>query len=91
VLILSAFAGASRELGEALIVNPYDAYAMGAAINRALTMDENEQCERMKIMREQVQTRNVYRWAGQMLLDAARLRKKQRIMRLIDKERRRAS
>jgi trehalose 6-phosphate synthase len=91
VLILSAFAGASRELGEALIVNPYDAYAMGEAINRALTMDENEQCERMKIMREQVQTRNVYRWAGQMLLDAARLRKKQRIMRLIDKERRRAS
>lgn len=91
VLILSAFAGASRELGEALIVNPYDAYAMGEAINRALTMEENEQRERMKIMREQVQTRNVYRWAGQMLLDAARLRKKQRIMRLIDKERRRAS
>jgi trehalose-6-phosphate synthase len=91
VLILSAFAGASRELGEALIVNPYDAYAMGEAINRALTMDENEQRERMKIMREQVQTRNVYRWAGQMLLDAARLRKKQRIMRLIDKEQRRAS
>jgi trehalose 6-phosphate synthase len=91
VLILSAFAGASRELGEALIVNPYDAYAMGEAINRALTMDGNEQRERMKIMREQVQTRNVYRWAGQMLLDAARLRKKQRIMRLIDKEQRRAS
>lgn len=91
VLILSAFAGASRELGEALIVNPYDAYAMGEAINRALTMEENEQRERMKIMREQVRTRNVYRWAGQMLLDAARLRKKQRIMRLIDKERRRAS
>ncbi len=89
VLILSAFAGASRELGEALIVNPYDAHAMGEAIDRALTMDPNEQRERMKIMREQVQTRNVYRWAGQMLLDAARLRKKQRIMRLIDKERRR--
>jgi trehalose-6-phosphate synthase len=91
VLILSAFAGASRELGEALIVNPYDAYAMGEAIDRALNMDPNEQRERMKIMREQVQSRNVYRWAGQMLLDAARLRKKQRIMRLIDKEKRRAS
>lgn len=85
VLILSAFAGASRELDEALIVNPYDAYAMGEAIARALTMDENEQRERMRIMREQVQARNVYRWAGQMLLDSAHLRKKQRIMRLMDK------
>ena len=36
VLILSAFAGASRELSEALIVNPYNAHAMGEAINRAL-------------------------------------------------------
>lgn len=85
VLILSAFAGASRELDEALIVNPYDAYAMGEAIARALTMDENEQRERMHTMREQVQSRNVYRWAGQMLLDAAHLRKKQRIVRLMDK------
>jgi len=42
------------------------------------------------VMREQVEARNVYRWAGQMLLDAARLRKKQRIMRLIEKERGRA-
>ncbi|TVR09260.1 MAG: trehalose-6-phosphate synthase [Salinarimonadaceae bacterium] len=85
VLILSAFAGASRELNEALIVNPYDAYAMGEAIARALEMDEAEQRERMHTMRQQVQSRNVYRWAGQMLLDAAHLRKKQRIMRLMDK------
>ena len=89
VLVLSAFAGASRELAEALILNPYDAYEMGKVIHRALTMPPNEQRERMKVMREQVQGRNVYRWAGQMLLDAARLRKKQRIMKLIARERRR--
>lgn len=90
VLVLSAFAGASRELSEALIVNPYDAYEMGNVIARALTMDEAEQRERMKVMREQVEARNVYRWAGQMLLDAARLRKKERILRLIaNKDRRR--
>jgi trehalose 6-phosphate synthase len=85
VLVLSAFAGASRELSEALIVNPYDAQAMGGAIQRALTMDEAEQRERIRLMREQVRARNVYRWAGQMLLDAARLRKRQRIRRIIAK------
>ena len=38
VLILSSFAGASRELSEALIVNPYDASAMAEALERALLM-----------------------------------------------------
>ncbi len=90
VLILSAFAGASRELPEALIVNPYDAHAMGQVIERALMMDEAEQRARMRTMREQVETRNVYRWAGLMLLDAARLRKKERILRLIEAKERTA-
>ncbi|MFO1151246.1 MAG: trehalose-6-phosphate synthase [Alsobacter sp.] len=79
VLVLSAFAGASRELSEAVIVNPYHTHAMGEAILRALTMPSAEQRERMRLMREQVRARNVYRWAGQMLIDAARLRKRQRI------------
>jgi trehalose 6-phosphate synthase len=84
VLVLSSFAGASRELSEALIVNPYDANGMGATIRRALTMPESEQEERMHLMRDLVRARNVYRWAGQMLLDAARLRKKQRILDLTE-------
>jgi trehalose 6-phosphate synthase len=42
-------------------------------------MPASEQRERMRLMREQVRARNVYRWAGQMLIDAARLRKRQRI------------
>jgi trehalose 6-phosphate synthase len=91
VLILSAFAGASRELSEALIVNPYNAHAMGEAINRALTMPQPEQRERMRLMRDQVKERNVYRWAGQMLLSASRLRKQQRIRRLIARGRQRAA
>lgn len=90
VLILSAFAGASRELSEALIVNPYDAHAMAEAIHRALRMTHTEQRERMRLMRDQVRERNVYRWAGQMLLAASRLRKQQHIRRLIAAGRRRA-
>jgi trehalose 6-phosphate synthase len=31
-------------------------------------------------MRDFLRVRNVYRWAGQMLLDAARLRSQQRIV-----------
>jgi trehalose 6-phosphate synthase/phosphatase len=79
VLILSTFAGASRELLEALIVNPYDATGMGEAMHRALTMPEEEQRERMRRMREVVRDNNVYRWAGSMLQDAARLRRRSQI------------
>lgn len=76
VLLLSTFAGASRELLEALIVNPYDATMMSEALLQALTMTPDEQRERMRPMREMVRDNNVYRWAGSMLLDAARLRKR---------------
>jgi trehalose-6-phosphate synthase len=80
VLILSDFAGASRELSEALIVNPYDLQSVSAAIGQALSMSGTEQRDRMRLMRDVVRSRNVYRWAGQMLLDAAQLRKRQKIM-----------
>lgn len=83
VLILSHFAGASRELSEALLVNPYDTRAMSDAIHRALCMPEAEQRARMRVMRSIVRSRNVYRWAGQMLLDAAQLRKRQEIVRMV--------
>jgi trehalose-6-phosphate synthase len=79
VLILSDFAGASRELSEALIINPYDVHAVAEAISQALQMQEQEQRERMQVMRDVVRSRNVYRWAGQMLMDAAELRKRRKI------------
>ena len=80
VLILSSFAGASRELSEALIVNPYDTHDMAEAIDQALRMPSGEQRDRMHLMRDLVRQRNVHRWAAQMLLDAARLRRRERIM-----------
>lgn len=79
VLVLSAFAGASRELLEALIVNPYDPSAMGEAFFQALTMPPDEQRERMRRMREVVRSNNVYRWAGSMLTDAMRLRDREKL------------
>jgi len=79
VLILSSFTGASRELSEALIVNPFDAGEMAAAMDQALRMPAEEQRERMRLMRQQVREQNVYRWAGRMLIDAARIRQGHRI------------
>jgi trehalose 6-phosphate synthase len=79
VLILSSFAGAAYELPEALMVNPYDTHGMAKAYDRALKMSREEQAERMRLMVEQISERNVYRWAAQMLIDAAWLRKREKI------------
>jgi trehalose 6-phosphate synthase len=84
VLILSQFTGAARELHEALILNPYNIEQGAEALLRALTMPEVEQRERMRSMRSVVKDFNVYRWAGHMLIDAARLRKRVRVMSRID-------
>ncbi len=80
VLILSQFTGASRELPEALIVNPYNSDQCATALQIALTMPANEQRDRMKSMRGLIREYNVYRWAGRMLMDAARMRQRQRLM-----------
>ena len=79
VLILSEFTGAARELPEALIVNPYDADQCAAALQVALTMPEDEQRDRMRLMRALVAEFNVYRWAGRMLLDASAMRRRSRL------------
>ncbi len=76
VLLLSSFAGASRELAEAVIVNPYDAHGMADAFDLALRMSPEAQRLRIRAMRDLVRQRNVHLWAGQMLLDAARLRRR---------------
>jgi len=67
VLILSQFAGASRELRDALIVNPYNGEQTAEAIHTALTMRRAEQTERMKRMREILKSYNVYRWSAEFL------------------------
>jgi trehalose 6-phosphate synthase len=80
VLMLSHFAGASRELSEALIVNPYDTNGMASGLDAALRMSPAEQRDRMRLMRDMVRQRNVYRWAAQMLLDASLVRKRERLL-----------
>jgi len=73
-LVLSRFTGASHELPDALIVNPYDTDELAQAIFTALTMPPEERRQRMHRMREVVQENNVYRWAGNLIGELAGIR-----------------
>lgn len=81
VLVLSSFTGASRELVEALLVNPFDVSETAQAIVTALEMPRDERRKRMKLMRQTISEANVYRWAGRMLMDVARIRQRQTLTR----------
>lgn len=74
VLILSCFTGASRELRDALLVNPYDIDQTAEAIRCALEMDPKEKELRMQRMRKNVREHNVYRWAGSLIAELCELR-----------------
>ncbi len=73
VLILSQFAGASRELRDAIIVNPYDIEEMADSIKTAITMDQVSRTERMQRMKDVVKENNVYRWAGKLIGELIRV------------------
>jgi trehalose 6-phosphate synthase len=79
VLVLSQFTGAARELTAALIVNPYDLDEAACALAAALEMPPAEQRARMRSMRAFVSEFNAYRWAGRMLVEAARVRRQDRL------------
>src|SRR5712691_8004796 len=72
-LILSRFTGASRELRDALLVNPYDIESTAEAIHRALEMAPAERRDRMARMRAHVREQNIFRWAGMLMSELARI------------------
>ena len=67
MLILSRFTGASNELRDAILINPYDADEMAEAIRVTLDMRPEERRRRMHRMRELVKDQNIYRWAGTLI------------------------
>jgi alpha,alpha-trehalose-phosphate synthase [UDP-forming] len=74
VLMLSRFTGASRELRDALVVNPYDTDEMSEAIHYGLEMDSKERRTRMQSMRQTVKEQNIYRWAGTLIAELCQVR-----------------
>ena len=77
--LLSRFTGAARELTGALVVNPYDLEEASSALATALALPPEEQAERMRAMRQLVAEFNVFRWAGRMIVDGARVRRQGRL------------
>jgi trehalose 6-phosphate synthase/phosphatase len=63
VLILSEMAGAAKEMGEALIVNPFHADDFARTIEQALTMPGEEQVRRNQLLQERLRRYDVNRWA----------------------------
>jgi len=63
VLILSEMAGASKELGEAIIINPNNTEEITEALKEALEMPKEEQIKRNHIMQERLKRYDIVRWA----------------------------
>ncbi len=61
-LVLSCFAGAASELGEALIVNPVDRLDVTEAMQRGLVMPQGERRERWRAMMTTLQRNDITTW-----------------------------
>jgi len=80
VLILSEMAGASKELSDAILVNPNDENEMVEAIKRALEMPLAEQKRRMKIMQGTVKKYTIFQWVDLFMNNLKDLKERQRSM-----------
>lgn len=78
VLILSEMAGASKELSDALLINPNNRNQMVEAIREALEMDEAEQMQRMTVMQNTIKRYNIYSWVDLFMNRLAIVKKAQR-------------
>ena len=67
VLVLSEFAGAAAEMGEALLVNPYDEESLSSTIARALSLSETEKRDRMMALYRRVHKNNVFAWGDRFV------------------------
>ncbi|MBN1167093.1 MAG: bifunctional alpha,alpha-trehalose-phosphate synthase (UDP-forming)/trehalose-phosphatase [Methanospirillaceae archaeon] len=66
-LVLSEFAGAAKELGEALLVNPNDIQEFSTAIYDALMIPKEEKKERIRIMQDRLKRYDLARWTSDFL------------------------
>ena len=67
VLVLSEFAGAAAEMGEALLINPYDEDRTASTLGRALNLEEDERQQRMRNLHGRILRNNVFRWGDRFL------------------------
>lgn len=81
VLILSEMAGASKELSDAILINPNDINQLVDALKEALTMPEKEQIRRMDIMQKSLKRYNIHAWVNLFMERLAYIKKEQEDLR----------
>lgn len=77
VLILSEMAGASKELGESLVINPNNRLEIAEAMRVAIEMPRAEQQRRNRIMQARLQRYTVSRWATDFVNELLAILEKQ--------------
>ena len=66
-LVLSEFAGAAAEMGEAFVVNPYDEDRTAAVVESALDLPADERHARTAALHRRVVRNNVFAWSERFL------------------------
>ncbi len=67
VLVLSRFAGAAQQMGEALIVNPFDTHEVADAIRTALAMPKSERIRRFERLYAVIDASDIGWWTQRYL------------------------
>ncbi|MBI9057056.1 MAG: bifunctional alpha,alpha-trehalose-phosphate synthase (UDP-forming)/trehalose-phosphatase [Labilibaculum sp.] len=75
VIILSEMAGVSKEMGEAIMINPNNIKEIADAINQALTMPLDEQRERMIYLQDRIKRYDVFKWSSEFVKSLAKVEK----------------
>ncbi len=86
VLILSEMTGASKELSDAILINPNNLNQMVDAIHEALTMPEEQQIKHMDVMQSSTKRYNIHHWVGLFMERLAYIKKEQQnlVTKIID-------
>jgi trehalose-6-phosphate synthase len=75
-LLLSQFTGASKELTNAIMINPYSIEEFAETIKMTIELPDDEKKRRMKSMRLNITENNVYRWAANIITELTTINKK---------------
>ena len=78
VLILSEMAGASKELSDAILINPNDRDQMVDAIKEALEMPEEKQREHLEVMQKTLQRYNIHHWVDLFMTRLSLIKEEQK-------------
>ncbi|MEQ9426947.1 MAG: bifunctional alpha,alpha-trehalose-phosphate synthase (UDP-forming)/trehalose-phosphatase [Cyclobacteriaceae bacterium] len=87
VLILSEMAGSSKELSDAILINPNNIGQMVQAIKTALTMPEKQQIRHMEVMQRSLKRYNIHHWVDLFMQRLKFIKKEQQslITKILDK------